>query len=33
MMPWMLGLGLAGLIAIGFWSGHRITHRRALAAA
>ena len=33
LLPWMLGLVLAGLIAIGFWVGHRISHRRALATA
>ncbi|WP_309491664.1 hypothetical protein [Microbacterium sp. Se5.02b] len=32
-LPWILGIALAGLIAIGFWVGHRISHRRALALA
>lgn len=33
MLPWILGIALAGLIAIGFWVGHRISHRRSLALA
>lgn len=31
MLPWMLGIALAGLIAIGFWIGHRVSHARAAA--
>ncbi len=27
LLPWILGIGLVGLIAIGFWIGHRVAHR------
>lgn len=33
MLPWVLGIAVAGLIAIGFWIGHRVSHRRSLALA
>jgi putative membrane protein len=26
-LPWLLGISLAGIIAIGFWIGHRVSHR------
>ena len=32
-LPWIIGIALAGLIAIGFWVGHRVNHRRQLALA
>jgi putative membrane protein len=30
MLPWMLVVTLAGLIAVGFWIGHRVSHRRSV---
>lgn len=27
MLPWLLGAALIALIGLGFWVGHRISHR------
>ena len=32
-LPWLLLAALAGIVAIGFWVGHRVSHRSRVMAA